>query len=178
MSSLLGFCLGWCSNFVGSESVQKQSVKLLQNMVYLNPTATHCLYLLYVYIGKSGGRGGGGQREGRGATVHMRGRKYQHDWLYLQSINSIKHQYRRHLGFCVIIVPSSMRQTIESISFMTAMACICCVSNMPETMLSLEGRRTRPGVRGGWPYGARRPSLNIPGLDCTTSRMLQHGVNK
>jgi hypothetical protein len=27
-------CLGWCSNFVGSESGQKQSVKLLQNMVY------------------------------------------------------------------------------------------------------------------------------------------------
>ncbi len=32
---LLGFCLGWSSNFVGSdsESGQKQSVKLLQNMV-------------------------------------------------------------------------------------------------------------------------------------------------
>jgi hypothetical protein len=28
------FCLGWCSNFVGSKSGQKQSVKLLQNMVY------------------------------------------------------------------------------------------------------------------------------------------------
>jgi hypothetical protein len=28
------FCSGWCSNFVGSESGQKQSVKLLQNMVY------------------------------------------------------------------------------------------------------------------------------------------------
>ncbi len=26
--SLLGFCLGWCSNFVGSESGQKQSVRL------------------------------------------------------------------------------------------------------------------------------------------------------
>ncbi len=28
------FCLGWGSNFIGSESGQKQSVKLLQNMVY------------------------------------------------------------------------------------------------------------------------------------------------
>ncbi len=28
----------------------------------------------------------------RGATVHKAGGKYQHDWLYLQSINSIKHQ--------------------------------------------------------------------------------------
>ncbi len=27
-------CLGWCSNFVVSDSGQKQSVKLLQNMVY------------------------------------------------------------------------------------------------------------------------------------------------
>jgi hypothetical protein len=30
---ILGFCLGWPSNFVGSESGQIQSVKLLQNMV-------------------------------------------------------------------------------------------------------------------------------------------------
>ncbi len=30
---LLGFCLGWCGNFIGSESGQKQSFKLLQNMV-------------------------------------------------------------------------------------------------------------------------------------------------
>jgi hypothetical protein len=35
MSSLLViFVWGWCSNFVGSESGQKQSVKLLQNIVY------------------------------------------------------------------------------------------------------------------------------------------------
>ncbi len=61
----------------------------------LPPTATHCLYILYVYFVK-GGRGGGGQREGRGATVHKRGRKYQQELLYLQSINSIKHQWRRH----------------------------------------------------------------------------------
>jgi hypothetical protein len=27
-----------------------------------------------------------------GATAHIKGRKYQHDWLYRQSINSIKHQ--------------------------------------------------------------------------------------
>ncbi len=30
--SLPGFCLGWSSNFVGSESGQIQSVKLQQNM--------------------------------------------------------------------------------------------------------------------------------------------------
>jgi hypothetical protein len=49
---LLGFCLGWCSNFVGSEPGQKQRVKLLQDMVS-NTTqhphhllATHCLYIL------------------------------------------------------------------------------------------------------------------------------------
>ena len=94
------FCLGWWSNFVGSESGQKQSAKLLQNMVYNTtqhpphplPPLPHSLYILYVYFGK-GGRGGGGHREGRGATVHKRGRKYQHDWLYLQSVtllNTIK----------------------------------------------------------------------------------------
>jgi hypothetical protein len=53
-------------NFVGSESGQIQSVKLLQNMVSNRtqnapppPTATHCLYILYF-------EGGGevNQREG------------------------------------------------------------------------------------------------------------------
>jgi len=46
MSSLLVICLGCCSNFVGSESSQKQSVILLQNMVYRTiqhpPSHTHC----------------------------------------------------------------------------------------------------------------------------------------
>jgi hypothetical protein len=52
------FCLGWCSIFVGSGCGQKQSFKLLQNMVYNTtqnpppPAATHCLYILYVYFGK------------------------------------------------------------------------------------------------------------------------------
>jgi hypothetical protein len=74
------FCSGWCSNFVGSESGQKQSVKLLKNMVYnttqhspISPQP-HTVCLLW-----KEGRGRGGQREGRGATVHNRGRKYQHD---------------------------------------------------------------------------------------------------
>ncbi len=55
-------CLGWCCNFVGSESGQKQSVKLLQNMVYNTiqhppppPPPSHTSYILYVF---------------RGATVH------------------------------------------------------------------------------------------------------------
>ncbi len=92
-----GFSLGRCRNFAGSESGQKQSVKLLKNMVYNTTpsppphsyTLSECLYI--IYFGK-GGRGGGGQREGRGATVHKRGRKYQQALLYLQSINFIKHQ--------------------------------------------------------------------------------------
>jgi hypothetical protein len=88
MSSLLVFLFGWCSYFVGSESGQEQSAKLLQSMVYNTtqhpppPTATHCLDILYVDFGKGGdgwGGGGEGQREGGGATVHKRGRKYQHD---------------------------------------------------------------------------------------------------
>ncbi len=58
------FCLAWCSNFVGSESGQEQSVKLLQNMVYNTnqhppPPPPQPLTVLYV-----GGKGWGGQREG------------------------------------------------------------------------------------------------------------------
>jgi hypothetical protein len=59
--------LYWCVFWGGvaiSESAQKHSVKLLQNMVYNTtlhplppppPTAKHCLYILYVYFGKGGG---------------------------------------------------------------------------------------------------------------------------
>ncbi len=56
------------------------------------PPPTHCLCILYVYFAKGGEDWREGQREGRGATVQKRGQKYQqvqHDWLYLQSINSI-----------------------------------------------------------------------------------------
>jgi hypothetical protein len=97
MSSLLVICLGWCSNCVGSESGQKQSVKLLQNIVYStiqhsppSPRHTHFLYILYstVHLVWEGGGGGpGGEEEVRemeegqqytsivpssmGATVHI-----------------------------------------------------------------------------------------------------------
>jgi hypothetical protein len=56
-------------------------------------------YTLYKYIPLYlFTQGGGGVRRTyekvRGALVHKRGQKYQHDWLYLQSqsINSIIHQ--------------------------------------------------------------------------------------
>jgi hypothetical protein len=52
---------------------------MVYNTTQHPPTAPQPLLSgLYVYFGK-GVRGGVGQREGRGATVHKRGRKYQHD---------------------------------------------------------------------------------------------------
>jgi hypothetical protein len=83
------FCLGWGSNFVGSESGQKQSVKLLQNMAttQLNPP-THCLYILYVYFGK-GGRVGE-VREKVERQQFTRGVENTNMTDYLQSKNSIK----------------------------------------------------------------------------------------
>jgi hypothetical protein len=57
------------------------------------PPITHCIQ--YTYSHREGGMGGGGEswtrEKGRGATAHKMGRKYQHDWLHLQSINSDKH---------------------------------------------------------------------------------------
>ncbi len=55
----------------------------------------------YIYSHREGERRRANQREAREAMLHEAGRKYQQDWLYLQSINSIKHQIRRHLGFGV-----------------------------------------------------------------------------
>jgi hypothetical protein len=56
---LLGFCLGWCSNFVGSEYGQIQSGQLLQNMVsnrtqHPPPPPSNTLYLNT----RTGGGGG------------------------------------------------------------------------------------------------------------------------
>jgi hypothetical protein len=58
------FCLGWCSNFVGFKSGQKQSVKLLQNMVYnttqhpSNPPQPHTAFIYCTFtLGRRGGVG-------------------------------------------------------------------------------------------------------------------------
>jgi hypothetical protein len=58
-----------------------------------------------IRVHREGGRGGGElTRENvRWAVVHKAARKFQHDRLYLQSINSTKHQKRRHLEFGVFI---------------------------------------------------------------------------
>ncbi len=63
-----------------------------------------------------GGGGGAAKltREKGGAEVHKACRKYQQDWLYLQSMNSVKHQKRRHVGFGVFIVNKSMGALPES----------------------------------------------------------------
>ena len=72
------FCLGWCGNFVNSKSGQKQRVKLLLNMAYnitqhpsnLPQRHTVCTVYTVRLLWERGGRGGGGQREGRGPTVY------------------------------------------------------------------------------------------------------------
>ncbi len=60
----------------------------------------------YTYSHREGGGDSGEltREKVRGAIDHKIGRKYKHDWLYLQSINSIKHQWRQHLGFGFFIV--------------------------------------------------------------------------
>jgi hypothetical protein len=78
--------------YVGSESGQKQSVKLLQNMVYNTiQHPSHTTVCIYCTFSLRRGEGGGGQREGTvegqqytsifpssmGATVYKLDRKYQ-----------------------------------------------------------------------------------------------------
>jgi hypothetical protein len=86
------FCLGWCSSLVGSESGQKQSVKLLQNMVCnttQHPFPHHHTRSVYnnIYFGNWVGGDAIEKLEGHqyismdpssmGAKVHKLGRKYQ-----------------------------------------------------------------------------------------------------
>jgi hypothetical protein len=80
---LLGFCLEWSSNFVGSGSGQIQSIKLLQNMVS-NRTpspAPSQPRTICIYCTLTQGREGGVEQERRleGQQFTMLGRKYQHD---------------------------------------------------------------------------------------------------
>ncbi len=59
---LLGFCLGWSSNFVGSESSQIQSVQILQNMVQQDstpptPSQSHTVCIMYIFLYFDTGKG-------------------------------------------------------------------------------------------------------------------------
>ncbi len=104
---VMQFCRFWISG-------QKQSVKLLQNMVQRTfqhppPTVTLLLYikLWILYRQWEGGEGKGGQREGTVEGQQYTTSKVQfllpwvqqftswventnHEWMYLQSIKSIK----------------------------------------------------------------------------------------
>jgi hypothetical protein len=51
---------------------------------------THCIVYKYTYSHREGGGGVELTRENvRGAIVHKAGQKYQHDWLYLQSVTTL-----------------------------------------------------------------------------------------
>jgi hypothetical protein len=61
-----------------------------------------------IHTGKEGKRGGKTVRRLEGQYFTRGVKNTNMAGLYLQSINSIKHQQRRHLGFGVFIVISSM----------------------------------------------------------------------
>jgi hypothetical protein len=58
--SLLGFCLGYSNNFVGSESGHILNVKLLQNLVSNRTPYPPCTLYTYIQYTNSTGKGGGG----------------------------------------------------------------------------------------------------------------------
>ncbi len=80
------FVLGWSSNFVGSESGQIPSVKLLEYMLS-NTTRQPCCYTLYIsctFLHKEGEMRVETERRGEGqqgrVPITKLGRKYQHDF--------------------------------------------------------------------------------------------------
>ncbi len=99
--------LGWKSNFVGLESGQTQSVKLLYMLSTQSDPSPPFLHtpVLTIFTQERGGGGEPVRRlEPRGELVHKRSRKYQHDWLYLLPINSpVKTTFR--FGVFIVIRP-------------------------------------------------------------------------
>ncbi len=110
------FCLGWWSNFVGSESGQKQSVKLLQNMVYNTtqhppppqPHTVCSLYILYIKFGNGEGEVRvkvEGQQYTSIVPSSMGGQQFtswventNYEWMYLQSIKSVKNNATKSIN--------------------------------------------------------------------------------
>jgi hypothetical protein len=102
------FCLGWWSSLVGSASGQKQC-KIpaeygLHSTIHPPTSPPPLRHSLCINSTFSLGRGGGGQREDRGATVQkyssfvhggnssQAGSKIPtNEWMYFQSIKSVKH---------------------------------------------------------------------------------------
>ncbi len=71
-----------------------------------------------IHTGKGGGEVNSlNWRESRGALIHKRGQRNQHDRLYLHSLNSIIHQLRRHLGVGVFTVAMANQRSFKIGSF-------------------------------------------------------------
>ncbi len=65
-------------------------IYLFEAQNQIPPPLTHCIRVYLFTQGRGGGESWTREKV-KGATVHKAGSKYQHDWLYLQSINSNKH---------------------------------------------------------------------------------------
>ncbi len=80
--TLRRFFLSICGTFPSYDSIHRPPP----------PPQHKCIrvYSILIHTGKGGGRLT--REKVRGIMLHEAGRKYQHDWLYLQSINSINHQ--------------------------------------------------------------------------------------
>ncbi len=59
------------------------------------PPLLHTVWICTYLCTNSDREGGWTSEKARGALVHKRGRKYQPDWLYLQSLNSITPQVKK-----------------------------------------------------------------------------------
>ncbi len=131
MSSLLVICLGWCSNFVGSEYGRPENYCRIWSTGQFNippPPKSHTLSVYTVHgctLSLEWGEGMSERRYSRGATVHtycsfihggnssQPGSKIRTtEWMYLQSIKPVKHnaaksvnrsilKKSRHIGFGV-----------------------------------------------------------------------------
>ncbi len=94
---LLGFCLGWSIAILYVLNLVRYRVLnfcKIWSPTGLNTPPSQRLSVFTVLWHRVGGGGGGrveSERSLEGQQFTQLGRKYQHEWLYLQSINSDKH---------------------------------------------------------------------------------------
>jgi len=105
MSSLLVILFGLVKQFCRFWIVVRKECKTpcrIWSTTQLNTPTPPQPHTVCIYCTFSLGRRGDGQREGRGATVHKLPTNTNHEWMFLQTIKSVKHNAANSINMSIL----------------------------------------------------------------------------